>query len=134
MRRTGRAASENCCTAGQDRPTNVRVLPGKNDSRAIGGVGTKSKRHRRERMNTCPKCGSATISGPTYKRDMWGAEFLVYACRTCQYSRPEPIMVEPSTPATQEDDASRKSDARPERALDAYDAALAHEVKELSRC
>ena len=43
-------------------------------------------------------------------------------------------MVEPSTPATQEDDASRKSDARPERALDAYDAALAHEVKELSRC
>jgi len=47
---------------------------------------------------------------------MWGAEFLVYACRTCQYSRPEPIMVEPSTPATQEDDASRKSDARPESA------------------
>ena len=85
-------------------------------------------------MNTCPKCGSARIAGPTYKRDMWGAEFLVYACLTCHYSRPEPIMEKPSTPATQEDDASRKSDARPERALDAYDAALAHEVKELSRC
>src|SRR3990167_2691575 len=52
-------------------------------------------------MNTCPKCGSARIAGPTYKRDMWGAEFLVYACLTCHYSRPEPIMAEPSTPAEQ---------------------------------
>jgi len=43
-------------------------------------------------MNSCPKCGSWRISGPTYDTTAWGDEVLRYHCARCGYSETRPTL------------------------------------------
>lgn len=42
-------------------------------------------------MTRCPKCGSHSIGGPSYRQDQFG-EHLSYSCLRCGYEQTKPTL------------------------------------------